>query len=200
MSGDAPSVNTVTNCICYGDSMECEIDAIFALHADFNDVEVQRYLRKPIQIDNQKPIQDVFQEIFIAHSTESGQDASSTMEDTQLIDLLDDALEGFLSSSTICSSQHNEVCDLKPCTYEKHSELMQMLDESLEDFRPSLCQDVIPRKVGKAIEPTEVINAMERIKVSDAMDSSGVLLLPEDLVSGGEGDSSLMMENLELIP
>ncbi|MCO5585824.1 hypothetical protein L7F22_039757, partial [Adiantum nelumboides] len=155
LSGDVPSINATTNCICYGDSMECTIDAIFALHAEFYDDEVQRYLRKHIQIDEQKPIQDVFQEIFIAHSIESGKDASSAMEDTQLMDLLDDALEGFLFSSTLCSSQHNEVCDLKPCTYEKDSELMQMLGECLEDFKPFLCQDVIPREVDNAMEPTE---------------------------------------------
>ncbi|MCO5574421.1 hypothetical protein L7F22_028206 [Adiantum nelumboides] len=135
--------------------MECEIDAIFALHFEFYDEEVQRYLSKPIQIDEQKPIQDVFQEVFIAHSSKSGQDASSVMEDRQFMDLLNDALEGFIFSSTTCSSQHSEVCDLKPCTDEEDSELMQMLDESLEDFRPFLCQDAIPREVINAMEPTE---------------------------------------------
>ncbi|MCO5547224.1 hypothetical protein L7F22_000669 [Adiantum nelumboides] len=87
LSGDVQFVNAITNCICYDDSMECEIDAIFALHAEFYDVEAQRYLMKSDQIDEQKPFQDVFHEVFFAHSTESGQDASSAMEDTQLIDL-----------------------------------------------------------------------------------------------------------------
>ncbi|MCO5547259.1 hypothetical protein L7F22_000704 [Adiantum nelumboides] len=109
-------------------TMECEIDAIFALHAEFYDDEVERYLRKPIQIDEQKPIQDVFQEIFIDHSTESGQDASSVMEDTQLMDLLDDALEGFFF--------------LLP--YVAHNIM-----------RPFLCQDVIPREVDNVMEPTK---------------------------------------------
>ncbi|MCO5603261.1 hypothetical protein L7F22_057410 [Adiantum nelumboides] len=97
-----------------------------------NESEVQRYLQKPIQIDEQKSIQSdegkliqikeqksiqgVFYEVSFVHSTKIGQDISLAMKDTQLMDLLDDALEGFLSSSIICSSQHNEVCDLKPCT------------------------------------------------------------------------------------
>ncbi|MCO5562776.1 hypothetical protein L7F22_016408 [Adiantum nelumboides] len=211
LSSDVHSVNAITNCICYDDSMECKIDAIFALHVEFYDVEVQRYLMKPIQIDKQKPIQideqkpiqineqkpiqGVFHEVVFAHSTESGQDDSSAMEDTQHMDLLDDALEGFLFSSTICSSQHNEVCDLKPCTDEKDSELMQMLDEVLEDFRPSLCHDIIPREVG---------NVMETKEGRDAMESPTLLVLPEDLVSSDEGVYSLlsfsMMENLELLP
>ncbi|MCO5586562.1 hypothetical protein L7F22_040503 [Adiantum nelumboides] len=185
------------------DSMECEIDAIFALHVEFYAVEVQRYLmkpiqideQKPIQIDEQKPIQGVFPEVSFAHFIESGQHASSAMEDTHLMDLLDDALEGFLFSSTISSSQHSEVCELNPCTNEEDSKLMQMLDEVLEDFRPSLCHDVISR---------EVINAMEPTEVSDAMDSSGLLVLLEDLVSSDEDVYSLlsssMMENLELLP
>ncbi|MCO5604876.1 hypothetical protein L7F22_059050 [Adiantum nelumboides] len=176
LSGDVHLVNAITSCICYGDSMECKINASFAPDAKFYDAEVQRNLMNPIHVNEQKPIQDVFQEVFIAHSTESGQDASSFLEDTQLLDLLDDALEGFLFSSTICSSQHSEVCDLKPCTDEKDSKLMQMLDEVLKDFRPSLCHDVIPR---------EVINAMEPTEVSDAMESSDLLILLEDLVSRG---------------
>ncbi|MCO5549318.1 hypothetical protein L7F22_002786 [Adiantum nelumboides] len=161
LSGDVQSVNAITSCICYDDSMECEIDAIFALHAEFYDVEVQRYLMKPIQIDERKPIQDAFQKVFFAHSTESGQAVSLTIEDTQLMELLDDALEGFLFSSTICSSQHSEVCDLKPCRDEKESELMQMLDEFLEDFRPFLCQDVLQREVGNAMESIEILDDME---------------------------------------
>ncbi|MCO5573574.1 hypothetical protein L7F22_027346 [Adiantum nelumboides] len=69
LSGYVQSLNAITNCICYDDSMECEIDAIFTLHAEFYDVEVQRYLMKSNQLDEQKPIQDVFQEVFFAHST-----------------------------------------------------------------------------------------------------------------------------------
>ncbi|MCO5577097.1 hypothetical protein L7F22_030919 [Adiantum nelumboides] len=170
LSSDVQSVNAITNCICYDNSMECETDAIFALHAEFYDVEVQRYMMKsyqideqnPIQIDERKSIQDVFHEVFFAHSIESGQNTTSAMEDTQLMDLLDDALEGFLFSSTICSSQHSEVYDLKPCRDEKDSELMQMLDELLKDFRPFLSQDVISREVGNAMEPTELEGVIRR--------------------------------------
>ncbi|MCO5603476.1 hypothetical protein L7F22_057626 [Adiantum nelumboides] len=169
LSSDVHLVNAITNCICYDDSKECEIDAIFVFHAEFYDVEIQRYPMKPIQIDEQnpiqineqkhilineqKPIQGVFHEVSFAHSIESGQDASSAMEDKQLMDFLDDDLEWFLFSSTIFSSQHSEVCDLKPCTNENDSKLMQMLDEVLKDFRPFLRQDVIPREVGNATEP-----------------------------------------------
>ncbi|MCO5605686.1 hypothetical protein L7F22_059870 [Adiantum nelumboides] len=155
LSIDVPLVNAITDCICYDNFMGCEINAIFAPHAEFYDVEVQRYLMNPIQIDKQKPIQDVFPKMCFK------------------------------------SSQHSEVRDLKPYTDEKDSKLMQMLDEVSKDFRPSLCQDVIQKEVGNAMEPTEV---------SDAMDSFGLLILLEDLVSRGEGDSSLMMENLELLP
>ncbi|MCO5580141.1 hypothetical protein L7F22_034008 [Adiantum nelumboides] len=195
LTNDVHLTNVLTNCICYDDSMDCEIDAIFALHADFYEDEVQRYLQKPIQINEQKPIQGVFHGVPFVHSTESGQDISLAMKDTQLMDLLDDALEGFLSSSTIYSSQSNEVCDLKPCIDEEDSELMQMLDEVLDDFRPSLCHDSIPREVINAIEPT---------KVSDVMDSSGLMILFEDMVSSDEGVYSLltfsMMDTLDLLP
>ncbi|MCO5614678.1 hypothetical protein L7F22_068962 [Adiantum nelumboides] len=174
LSGDVQLVNAITNCIRYDDSIKCEIDDIFALHAEFYDVE------------------------------ESGQDASSAMEYTQLMDLLDDALEAFLFSSTICRSQHSEVCELKPCRDEKDRELMQTLDEFLKDFRPFLCQDVRPRKVENTMEPTKVSNDMEPTEVRDAKESPTLLLLHEDLVSGGESVYSLlsfsMMENLELLP
>ncbi|MCO5598357.1 hypothetical protein L7F22_052452 [Adiantum nelumboides] len=56
LSDDVQLVNTRTNCICYDDSLECEINAIFALHAKFYDVEVQRYLMKSNQINEQKHI------------------------------------------------------------------------------------------------------------------------------------------------
>ncbi|MCO5574420.1 hypothetical protein L7F22_028205 [Adiantum nelumboides] len=179
LSSDMQSVNAITNCICYGDSMECKIDAIFALHVEFYDEEVQRHLSKPIQINEQKPIQDVFQEVFIAHSSKSGQDVSLVMEDTKFMDLLDDALEGFLFSSTTCSSQHSEVCVLKPCTDEEDSKLMQMLDESLEDYRPLLCQDAIPRKVINAMEPTENLELLpyDPVGVQDYLQVYGPALL-----------------------
>ncbi|MCO5596293.1 hypothetical protein L7F22_050354 [Adiantum nelumboides] len=101
-------------------------------------------------------------------------------------------------------SRHIKVCDLKPCKDENDSELMQMLDEFLENVRPFLCQDVIPREVSNAMKPTEVINAMEPTEVSDAMESPSLLKLPEDLVSRGENVYSLlsfsMMEILVVLP
>ncbi|MCO5560628.1 hypothetical protein L7F22_014244 [Adiantum nelumboides] len=114
-----------------------------------------------------------------------------TMDDSSLSNLKTHDWHNFLKAV----AQHSEVCDLKPCRDEKDRELMQMLDEVLKAFRPSLCHDVIPR---------EVINAMEPTEVSGAMESFGLLILPEDLVSRGEGVYTLssfsMMENLELLP
>ncbi|MCO5579593.1 hypothetical protein L7F22_033450 [Adiantum nelumboides] len=102
------------------------------------------------------------------------------------------------------SSQHSEVCDLKPYTDEEDSELMQLLDKDLEDFRPSLCHDVKPREVINAIESTEVFNAIEPREVSDIIDSSGLLVLLEELVSSNESVYSLltfsMMKNLDPLP
>ncbi|MCO5592318.1 hypothetical protein L7F22_046318 [Adiantum nelumboides] len=207
LTNDVHLSNALTNCMCYDDSMDYEIDAIFALQADFHEGEVQRYLQMPIQIDEQKPIQidkekliqinkqkpiqGVFHEVYFAHSTKIGQEVSAAIEERQLMDLLDDALEGFLSSSIIYSSQHNEVCDLKPCTDEEDIELMQMLDEVIDDFRPSLCHDDIPREVMNALEPTEK---------NDAMDYFDLLIFLEDMVSSNEGVYFSMMENLELLP
>ncbi|MCO5590704.1 hypothetical protein L7F22_044679 [Adiantum nelumboides] len=111
------------------------------------------------------------------------------MEDTQLMDLLDDALEGFLFLLRYVA--HNIVRYVtESCRDEKDSELMQMLDEFLKYSRPFLCQDVIPREVGNAMEPTEVSNAMEPTEVSNGMEPTEDMSVDSAIAEMGRDCSS----------
>ncbi|MCO5551584.1 hypothetical protein L7F22_005089 [Adiantum nelumboides] len=87
-----------------------------------------------------------------------------------------------------------QIDEQKPIQIDE-GKLIQINEQKPIQGLPYITCDAIPREVINAIEPTEV---------SDAMESSDLLILPEDMNSSNEGVYSLiaffMMENLELLP
>ncbi|MCO5549491.1 hypothetical protein L7F22_002963 [Adiantum nelumboides] len=84
--------------VCYDDVMEKEIDAIL-MHAKFCDIEVRRYLNGIVKGEKILPeylmiMHDTSNEVQLQTNKDSQED-SIEKDDMELMDMLDDALEGF---------------------------------------------------------------------------------------------------------
>ncbi|MCO5596748.1 hypothetical protein L7F22_050817 [Adiantum nelumboides] len=82
--------------VCYDDVMEKEIDAIFVKHAESCDIEVKRYLSGSVKLSKHfMTMHETCNDVSYDHDIEKQDCSSSKEEDMELMDLLDDALEGF---------------------------------------------------------------------------------------------------------
>ncbi|MCO5590421.1 hypothetical protein L7F22_044391 [Adiantum nelumboides] len=112
---DDQSIIASSERVCYDDDMEKEFDAIFVVHVESCEIEVQRYLNGSVKGEKIPPkylinMHDTSNEVQLQTNKDSQED-SIEKGDMERMDLLDGVLEGFQVPCDKGSEQH-------PATYE----------------------------------------------------------------------------------